>query len=41
MAVDVSKCKICGMELKEGEDLYCNHPTCIDKRAEQMFDADV
>ncbi len=31
------KCKSCGMELKEGEDLYCNHPSCIERRAEKIF----
>lgn len=35
------KCKLCGMELKEEEILYCNHPSCIERRAEEMFDADV
>ncbi len=31
------KCKHCETELKEGEDIYCNHPSCIERRAEDMF----
>lgn len=32
------ECKNCGTELKEEEHLYCNHPSCIEKRAESMFE---
>ena len=33
------KCKSCGMELKDDESLYCNHPACIVKRAEELLNA--
>jgi len=33
------KCKSCGMELKEDEDLYCNPPSYIERRAEEIFGA--
>ncbi len=31
------RCDICGTELKPDEEIFCNHPSCIEKRAEKMF----